>query len=282
MDWKTDFSSADDIAQEAYEDAVKYFEQELTQDERKRDWIRGQTGLQDVLDTVQKARAGSTANNATKARRYLVALSSRIQYYGAVLDTLAQHHPEYVALAWGAIKFVVHGVVNHAELIVEISRALVNIGDALPHIKLGMDLYPTVYMKEAVSRVYAHIMLFLKKATKWYSLSPARRALSVLANPFSIGYKDTVDQIRLCTESVNLVAGAAARAELRDQTITLQEQMAKLQERDQDLQDMKAKLQRICNFADAGEGKLLQLIQYAESKVFELSIGQYINSVRYP
>jgi hypothetical protein len=27
-------------------------------------------------------------------------------YYGKVFDTLAQHHPEYVALAWGAVKLV--------------------------------------------------------------------------------------------------------------------------------------------------------------------------------
>lgn len=27
-------------------------------------------------------------------------------YYGRVFDTLAQHHPEYVALAWGTIKLV--------------------------------------------------------------------------------------------------------------------------------------------------------------------------------
>ncbi|KAK5467171.1 hypothetical protein LTS15_000142 [Exophiala xenobiotica] len=255
---------AEDIAQEAYEDAVRYFEQELTQDDEKRDWIRAQTSLQDVVDTLQKARAVYRANNATKARRHVVALSSRIQYYGGVLDALAQHHPEYVALVWGAMKFVVQGVMNHAELIVEISRALVNIADVLPHIKLGMDLYPTIYMKEAVSRVYAHVMLFLRKATKWYRMSPARRALSVLAKPYSIGYKDTVEQIRLCSESVHLVASAAARAELRDQTITLQEQMTKLQERDRDLQDMKAGLQRICNFADIGEVKFTQLIQFAK------------------
>jgi len=27
-------------------------------------------------------------------------------YYGVIMDTLSQHHPEYVSLAWGAIKFL--------------------------------------------------------------------------------------------------------------------------------------------------------------------------------
>ena len=44
--------------------------------------------------------------HTAKAWRWLSAFSSRFMYYGAVLDTLAQHHPEYVSLAWGAIKFI--------------------------------------------------------------------------------------------------------------------------------------------------------------------------------
>lgn len=40
-------------------------------------------------------------------RKWLNIFASRVNYYGGVLDTLAQHHPEYVALAWGAIKFLI-------------------------------------------------------------------------------------------------------------------------------------------------------------------------------
>ena len=34
-----------------------------------------------------------------KVRKWLNLFANRVTYYGAVLDTLAQHHPEYVALA---------------------------------------------------------------------------------------------------------------------------------------------------------------------------------------
>ena len=30
----------------------------------------------------------------------------RIHHYGKVMDVLVQQHPEYVALAWGAMKLV--------------------------------------------------------------------------------------------------------------------------------------------------------------------------------
>ena len=165
------------------------------------------------------------------------------------------------------MSLTLQGVLNHAELVTEISKALVNIADVLPHIELGMALYPNMYMKEAVSRVYAHIMLFLRKAAKWYSMGRAGRALSAIAKPYSISYKDTVDQIRLCTESVNLVASASARVELRDLNITLQEQTCKLQERDRDLKEMKDKLQHLCDVANANESKFMQLLHFAESEL---------------
>lgn len=41
-----------------------------------------------------------------KVLKWLRRLSTRVCYYGQVLDVLAQHHPEYVALAWGTLKFV--------------------------------------------------------------------------------------------------------------------------------------------------------------------------------
>ena len=39
-------------------------------------------------------------------RKWLQRFSSRITHYGYILDVLVSHHPEYVALAWGAMKFL--------------------------------------------------------------------------------------------------------------------------------------------------------------------------------
>ena len=33
-------------------------------------------------------------------------ISSWVMFYSQVLDVLSQHHPEYLALAWGATRFV--------------------------------------------------------------------------------------------------------------------------------------------------------------------------------
>jgi hypothetical protein len=57
-----------------------------------------------VVDTAQQQYNPSTKHE--RARKWLRSFSIRIMYYGDVLDMLAQHHPEYVALVWGTLKFV--------------------------------------------------------------------------------------------------------------------------------------------------------------------------------
>jgi hypothetical protein len=51
-------------------------------------------------------REYSSKRHKQKSARLLAKVSSRILYYGNVLDMISQHHPEYVALAWGSAKFV--------------------------------------------------------------------------------------------------------------------------------------------------------------------------------
>ncbi|KAF2456391.1 hypothetical protein BDY21DRAFT_386418 [Lineolata rhizophorae] len=133
-----------------------------------------------------------------------------------VLHLLAQHHPQYVALAWGTAKFVLVGIINHENLVVQLCQALCNIGDALPRAKITAELYKTDQMKDAISRLYAHILLFFQQAVKWYNRSPAGRVLSSIFKPFELEYKDNLEQIRICAKRVDDTANTAARAEIRD------------------------------------------------------------------
>ena len=85
-----------------------FFERELTGDQHKRDWIRAHSSLADVFLVVKQAKRTYDADSekTKKVRKWLNLFATRVTYYGVVLDTLAQHHPEYVALAWGALKFL--------------------------------------------------------------------------------------------------------------------------------------------------------------------------------
>lgn len=68
---------------------------------------------------------------------------------------------------------------------------------------------------EALYKLYAYMLLFLMKATRWYSFSRSRQAVHALLHPYEITYKDTVEQISRCTQCLDTLAGAANKAEQR-------------------------------------------------------------------
>ncbi|EXJ87098.1 hypothetical protein A1O3_04056 [Capronia epimyces CBS 606.96] len=226
-----------DVAKEAFDKAMQYFEKDLHADKKSLDWLRSHwpESMHEVTEVVEQAkqtytttRSGKGKEKESKAHKCLVAFSARVRYYGDVLDVLAQHHPEYVALAWGAFKFVFVGVLNHAELVAELSEALTKIGDLLQQVKLVIYLYPVDRMRDAVSRLYAHMIEFLLLAADWYKKHPIKRALDSIINPFPLRYKPTLKLIQSSFDNVNHIANGANKAETRDLTIAVQQMQSQI------------------------------------------------------
>lgn len=84
-------------------------------------------------------------------------------------------------------------------------------------------------MQDAVSRLYGHIMIFFHDVVKWYRKSSTGRALSSIFKPFDVEYKDTVEEIRMCTGIMDEIANAAGRAEIRDIRIYVQMQYQRME-----------------------------------------------------
>lgn len=141
----------------------------------------------------------------------------------------------------------------------EISKALAKIGDVLPQAKISAELYPTPTMKHAISRLYAHILLFLQQAIKWYNMSSAGKAVSSIFKPFELHYQDTVDEVKLCAQMVNEIAGMASRAELRDVHIMIQSLEQQLRERDAKLLAMQVQLKDIQEKFDISTSRILEV-----------------------
>lgn len=95
------------MAREAYTTALESLKQEVGKDGQ---WLAQHNSIQDILAVATEAQTQhikSASSSKTKAvSLWLEAISSRVVYYGSVVDTLVQQHPEYLSLAWGAIKFV--------------------------------------------------------------------------------------------------------------------------------------------------------------------------------
>ena len=96
-----------DPAREAFNIAAGKFGLVLSRDARKRDRVNQASSILELQRLVADAQSKYTTDHGSgKVRKWLAKLSTRITHYGAILDVLVQHHPEYVALAWGAMKFL--------------------------------------------------------------------------------------------------------------------------------------------------------------------------------
>ncbi|KAK4207534.1 hypothetical protein QBC37DRAFT_433328 [Rhypophila decipiens] len=236
-----------DIASEAFQDVVQYLELEFVRDAKALAWLKSvkSTSINDLLDTTRDVENKYTESSRSKqgVRKWLTGLSSRIMHYGKVMDTLAQHNPEYVSLVWGVVKFILMGIINHGNLVAQFSQAISMIAEVLPITQLSAELYQSDHMKNAVANLYRHILLFLKQAVKWYTVGPAGRALTALFKPFELSYKDTVEQIRLCAGTIDSIASISVKAEVRDINMFLQEVSQRLVKRDEKLHEMQRRFE---------------------------------------
>lgn len=214
--------------------------------------------IKEVRATVEQAKQSydDTSKKHTGAREWLEKFSGRLMYYGRVLDALAQHHPEYVALAWGTVKFVLTGILNRATLIEELAKALVGIADKLPRVHLNADLYQTSDMEAALARLYASILMFFRLCAKWYNRGSLGRFCSALKDPFELKYKALLADIELCSSLVDNLANAGARVEIRSVHALSESDHAKLIEIDAKVTDAFNAQMRKLESIDEGVSKL--------------------------
>lgn len=86
---------------------MEMFKKELTRDECKRIWLGDKNTIADVQSAIQQARDNyGKDSRKSKARDWLTRCSSRITYYGNIMDVMIQGCPEYASFAWGALKFL--------------------------------------------------------------------------------------------------------------------------------------------------------------------------------
>ncbi|PWW73202.1 hypothetical protein C7212DRAFT_223912, partial [Tuber magnatum] len=130
-----------------------------------------------------------------KPRKWLECFSSRVAYYGKIMDVLVQHHPEYASLAWGTMKLLFVLVINHDTAIKEVAKTLTRISHSLPQVNLLSILYPSDEMRSEVARLYAYILSFLQRATSWYSGGRISHFIKAFLNPFELSFGELVDDI---------------------------------------------------------------------------------------
>ncbi|KAK5046550.1 hypothetical protein LTR84_008353 [Exophiala bonariae] len=205
-----------DPAHDAFREGVLKFKDSLTQDPKKAGRAQQATSLEAVSDAVEAAQlAYDTKHGQSKTRERLRRFNATLHYYGNIMDVLVQHHPEYVSLAWGAMKFVFTTCLNHEATISALAKGLCKVGNTLPRVRLAIGLYPTRRMKNAISELYAYIIRFLIRAHDWYQENWLQHIWHSVTRLVELRYNDILDEIAIRTQIVHDLAVAGGLAEQR-------------------------------------------------------------------
>ncbi|KAF2970332.1 hypothetical protein GQX73_g3213 [Xylaria multiplex] len=206
-------------AHDIFQDTLALFSSELSNDKKKLNWIidSGHGNVESILAAVNKARVTYEAQKGgSKVREALVAFSETVHHYSGIMDVFVSHHPEYTALAYGAIRFLFVGVVNHQKLLTGLCTALRDIANLLPRAELIMELYSTSDMRKIIVDIYANIMKFLLRALSWYQESKGMRMMHSITRPIELRYSDLLENIASLSRAMTENALASSHAEQRD------------------------------------------------------------------
>lgn len=109
-------------------------------------------------------------------------------------------------------------LINHEELLAELSKALTQIAEALPRVEIHAHLYESAAMRKAVSLLYAHVIKFFHRAMSWFADCKDNKFKAVVSSifrPYELRFKDLLDDIAMYSRNVDQLAFTASQIELR-------------------------------------------------------------------
>ncbi|CAG8975769.1 hypothetical protein HYALB_00009289, partial [Hymenoscyphus albidus] len=163
--------------------------------------------LSEILFSINAAKTQhEERKNGSVMRKSLTNLAEKIHHYGSIMDVLVQHHPEYASLAWGVMKVLFVGVVNHEKLLLE----------------LTVQLFPNRAIRADVVSTYAYILKFLIRALRWFKESRLSHAIHSITRPSELRYDDLIEKIQYLSRNIAELAAASSQAELRNMHILQQ------------------------------------------------------------
>ncbi|KAH9232624.1 hypothetical protein K456DRAFT_1772895 [Colletotrichum gloeosporioides 23] len=204
------------VAEDAFRAVQKYFlrSDDLTRGEKT--FVTGSHSMEDIQGLVAATLESYEAAKApSKIRGWLQKTSEIICHYGTILDVFVQHHPEYVSLAWGAMKLVFGSVVNHAETLKLVAKSTCQVGMRLSRVKIVSTIYPTTNMRLAVENLYSCILEFLLIAHSWCKESKLHHFIHSFTRPHQLQYDDLLQRIALASDNITELAAVGSQAELR-------------------------------------------------------------------
>lgn len=108
-------------------------------------------------------------------------------------------------------------------MIKEVSKALCRICEAVKHVQLNLLLYPTKDMQGQIGSLYAHLVRFAIRAVKWYREPRFLHMVTSITRPYSLRFKDIVEDIQDTIRQIDRLALGMSQAEQRQILLKLNE-----------------------------------------------------------
>ncbi|KAK8022650.1 hypothetical protein PG993_013417 [Apiospora rasikravindrae] len=213
---------------EAYKEAFDAFSAELSKDKAKSEWISNTRhgNLEAVLASVADAKSQYESRKGdSKVLSLLVSVSEKIHHYSGIVDVFVSHHPEFTALAWGALKVLFVGVVNHQKVMHRLSEGLIQIADLLPRTELTLRLHPLPPLRQITTKIYGHVLRFLVRALGWYQESRFMHVVHSVTRPTELRYDDILASISSLSRDMSDMAIVSSHLEQRDMHIGIKNQI---------------------------------------------------------
>ncbi|KAH7035822.1 uncharacterized protein B0I36DRAFT_319127 [Microdochium trichocladiopsis] len=206
------------VAKDAFTSAKKVFLTHTLPSSGSLTAVEDSATIEDLQDAIRQSLSLYEARVASsgKTRKWLQKASEGICHYGTILDVFVQHHPEYVALVWGAMKFLFISVQNHGQTLKILAKSIAKVAQHLPNIQRLSALYPSNEMKVAVETLYSHLLDFLLKAHRWLTESRLKHFYHSLTQPPELVYGDVLDNISQATARITELASVESQTEIRN------------------------------------------------------------------
>lgn len=103
----TESDPVSSVAEEAFQAALKQFTEDSNHGKYARQILQNAASLQDIQEAVGKSmHEYQGRGKSPKTIKWLRRAAKSIIYYSNVFDVFVLQNPQYVSLAWGAMKFL--------------------------------------------------------------------------------------------------------------------------------------------------------------------------------
>ncbi|KAI1412093.1 hypothetical protein F5Y13DRAFT_51033 [Hypoxylon sp. FL1857] len=199
--WSIEISSQPAVKDgfERLRTAIDEYNVEASQ--QQRDLIDHQNvQLEEVRKIAEGIQLKSNSGNSEKKIRSMMNNGLRkfcetSLYYSSIMDILIQQNPEWLSLAWGAVKFMLMIPIEYQRVKENIAVHLGSLGEKFAVVHIFTQFFPSVNIINAAAAMYTSFAEFLETSVRWLSDNQFKRIIKSTFRPFDTSLKPILDKI---------------------------------------------------------------------------------------